>query len=1081
MTDAHYRLRQLKTDLKKLLDRPIEWKDREYDVFFEIEAILHLYEMVFPDQSTHRADDAWMLIAGYGIPGISDTTLRSCLLLREQLRYVKTASAWRSWLKWYKKQPICLYDIKPESDGALYFRQRHYGVELRADRLAAYEALFTAEGRGRDDLDSPEAAPAGRYTFMVDGTLYEIEISEAMAAFAHTTTPSCNLPRHTERSPIWIDLEALLETARELDDLEAQLKIPTRGNWYDRLCSFQWSQFNENHTLEAQRQIKLEGLFHLAGALGVGKSSLIWVLTYHLARWEGRHVTVMVNTVVEALRLAAWLRQLGVAATPALGRQRDKHEIKYGLANARTLNNNLFFQPNATSDPTLAWMPAPCALSGAHGGSIPTGKEPCYRLYNEAQDQRFACPLIPVCPVHQLARDLVDSEVWVVNPMSFLYSLISGFGKRRIPLYEAVYHRSDVLIIDEADRVQVQWDRAFAPTRLLAGSDDALLDGLHRLISNASVGVVGRRRAARAAFNRLTRIDSQAHILSNHLFRLLSTTPRIVKWIKRRQLTNVGLFSQLATAFSKMSPADPAAQKALKKALMEEFRQYWANPLRQQEQGDFHVWVNRLLGTDIREQNLQRELRQWATKRLGWGKTLDSRKRLLLRKLDFCLTLAALLKRTSDIFYQLNWIDDEVNAKESLKSSDFEPADALVNLIPDPPLGVVLGARLIHHVPERSLGMLNAMRYRGIGRWLLLNFVSLYKLQTGWHGPHMLLTSATSWLPGSAQFHLAVSPHALLLPNDEASSPNIDIKFRPVRLENSKWIHVSGAGKRRELRLRQLVRKLATGGKSSDLQEELDYWRDSGKKRSILLVVNSYEQAKWMLEELERLPEWQGRVRRLIPDDAEFEDEFTMHAREVEQFYEHEADILIAPLMAIQRGFNILDEEDAALLGTAYFLVRPFPPPDDISPQVLGMNAWLLDQLQPNTRILREEYSSFGIQAIQKLRLEAYKRWNQRMTAGQRGVAGMDAMVYDEFLRDQFVTIWQTIGRLLRGGRDARVYFADGAFAPKKGKRRMLPDWCVMLDALLHADSDVDQQIAASLYGTAWQAFRRAAERKEIF
>jgi hypothetical protein len=35
----------------------------------------------------------------------------------------------------------------------------------------------------------------------------------------------------------------------------------------------------------------------------------------------------------------------------------------------------------------------------------------------------------------------------------------------------------------------------------------------------------------------------------------------------------------------------------------------------------------------------------------------------------------------------------------------------------------------------------------------------------------------------------------------------------------------------------------------------------------------------------------------------------------------------------------------------------------------------------------------------------------------------------------QLVSIWQVIGRLVRGGQPARVYFCDGAFAPRTGQR----------------------------------------------
>jgi len=236
-----------------------------------------------------------------------------------------------------------------------------------------------------------------------------------------------------------------------------------------------------------------------------------------------------------------------------------------------------------------------------------------------------------------------------------------------------------------------------------------------------------------------------------------------------------------------------------------------------------------------------------------------------------------------------------------------------------------------------------------------------------------------------------------------------------------------------------------------------------------------------VLDEFKHLPEWEGRVRRLVRDDAEMDDDNGLRAREAEQFGAHEADILVAPLMAIQRGFNILDEAEGALLGTAYFLVRPFPPPEDLSPQILSLNAWLLDQLQNHHRLLKAPFGEMGIEGINELRQRAYQRWYQRLKTGRVSVGGMDEAAYKEFLCDNFVTIWQTVGRLLRGGRDARVHFVDATFASVQRQRHMLHDWQMILESLMNAESLHERYLADALYGAAAEAFRRATEQQRIF
>ena len=96
------------------------------------------------------------------------------------------------------------------------------------------------------------------------------------------------------------------------------------------------------------------------------------------------------------------------------------------------------------------------------------------------------------------------------------------------------------------------------------------------------------------------------------------------------------------------------------------------------------------------------------------------------------------------------------------------------------------------------------------------------------------------------------------------------------------------------------------------------------------------------------------------------------------------------------------------------------------------------------------------------------------------GISALDEDIYRQFLRDQFVIMWQTVGRLLRGGRDAHVIFVDGAFSQPEN-RRMLLDWHTMLNELIHAPTAPDRELAEHLYGRAWEAFDRAYQQGDIF
>lgn len=96
---------------------------------------------------------------------------------------------------------------------------------------------------------------------------------------------------------------------------------------------------------------------------------------------------------------------------------------------------------------------------------------------------------------------------------------------------------------------------------------------------------------------------------------------------------------------------------------------------------------------------------------------------------------------------------------------------------------------------------------------------------------------------------------------------------------------------------------------------------------------------------------------------------FGIRTREVETFYEKNADVLIAPLMAIQRGFNILDEIGNALLGSAFFMVRPYPPPHDLTPQIMSLNAWYMTQLHHHGRTVIDTYSD-SLEGIEECQID---------------------------------------------------------------------------------------------------------------
>jgi len=127
------------------------------------------------------------------------------------------------------------------------------------------------------------------------------------------------------------------------------------------------------------------------------------------------------------------------------------------------------------------------------------------------------------------------------------------------------------------------------------------------------------------------------------------------------------------------------------------------------------------------------------------------------------------------------------------------------------------------------------------------------------------------------------------------------------------------------------------------------------KGRKILLLVNSYEQVDWVYQRLVDLG-WKDKVIPLSPDD-EIPDDWddshdnynSLQRGQSPNFATRPEVILLAPLKAMERGHNIVDDQGMAVIAAAYFLILPHPVPDDLSYAIHAINRWAIDNYKTAT------------------------------------------------------------------------------------------------------------------------------------
>jgi hypothetical protein len=401
-------------------------------------------------------------------------------------------------------------------------------------------------------------------------------------------------------------------------------------------------------------------------------------------------------------------------------------------------------------------------------------------------------------------------------------------------------------------------------------------------------------------------------------------------------------------------------------------------------------------------------------------------------------------------------VEAALNLAASSNVLSRRPPEDYRPLVPESPMGNILGFQFQSDdsgTGETQSGELRFFRCTGSGREALLGLTSLTAAD-GLPSPHVVLMSGTSWAGTSTRYHVLTEVGAILRPPQDELDAIARTTFTTCFLKGTdgKPLKLSGTKPQlRPLMLEKMLGQLARprpDGSPSPLQAELAAISDD-KRRRLLILTGSYDEARKAADYLETIERWAGRVCRLVSDDAEQDHLWRLTAQvtrparggpakvlrrgDVATFAETGAEILVAPLLAIERGHNILNDEGTAAIGSVFFLARPHPRPDDIGLAIQAVNDWAARMLRDGNfdELVRSQPSLDA--AGKQFRHLARVKWHRLLT---RELAWSRLSLEEKisFTWDQLVVIWQVIGRLVRGGVAARVVFVDAPFAERQAQ-----------------------------------------------
>ena len=824
-----------------------------------------------------------------------------------------------------------------------------------------------------------------------------------------------------------------------------------------------------------QGNLIIDGMMHVAGMVGAGKSTLAELLAMYGAERGDWHTTLIVGDTLTAIELAARINntldapQNEPVAIPLLGRTTRGDHFQKVKASPGT----------NTYQWGMSWLNSTCLLQGMVSLEsleypLPQGSEPCEYLEQKSKDTNqtsnfSACPLYSLCPARMIDRKIPMAKVWVTTPQAMVLSrLMPQQDLRRLRLSEMIYHFSDLVIFDEINSDQQVLDDIFAPERRLI--DDRKGGDLCDLDRDSS-GWFGQSPRTPIHIRR-RRALSYAQIASEHIGNMLETHKILQQWAEKIGYFSPSMmFRDISRNLNKLihiQKDDTIESDQEKNPFLSTLWAFQEMDKINLPKADNHdlmilreILRNSLFGGN-NQTDYQPDAVEWikimlAKESADCADVSDSQLKELALKLEFSIALSGL----EYFLYELGFTypEDADDGDNELQAPDFRRMiyvpEEFIGALPASPLGSVSGFRFTSAKLKDTSGRdrhLQYFRFITPGRYFLMNFPYLFA-NSGRPGPNTLCMSGTSWMEDFDTYHFAVRPTGILEAPEKAirAIQKSEFYFHPLRDSNGNSIKVSGSGNLDN----ELVKMAVSLSGSPQISQSLlsltmqrlidmstnEEWKN---RQRILILVNSYNQAKLVAQTIStqirsEKPDW--RVQYLVRATGD-------EAREQESYWEYleggakrlsrpnlsnigmtdVPTVLVAPLLAVGRRHNILNQEGTAAFGAIFFATRPMKTPDDISRWVYWINYQTIKMLQnPNA------WEWYGA-SNPKDRLLCIRRqmnyWWSRIEGYKPSVIMRIPSLRRSMAATMAAIVIQASGRLLRGGVPLLAYFLDAAWAP---------------------------------------------------
>lgn len=988
------------------------------DDFIKAEMTLALLEKCKPEGDPTKA---YLLLHNYSLLGevVCDET---AFLLQKAHRLLHSCSSKMNWAKVLEnyrnaQSEFCLYIFteKIEKGSKILKFARNTELAVEPDRADVY---FKYIRKHKEDRHF-EYAKGGEYSYSIKDKTSSTVYSADVKIPDRTPQMPISPPPKKTRKKISVSTDELLASAVEMAE-----KKPD-DYCYSILKSNTLKAVTEGNVKSANR-LEIDKITNLVGMVGSGKSTLMKVLSYHLAKAD-KKVLLVLDTVSSVLEMCSYLSQFGVSVSPVIGRSGcEKYIDQVAKAHEKYLQNEY-----------SKYLTAPCIIDGmaknkSDKSSVPMfGSEPCRSLMKNKK--HYNCPYMDICPAVRMYRDVYTSNVIVTTVQGLAAIRLLGDNKLFL---EYVLEQADLVIFDECDKVQKTLDEFFTPSASFdkfrqnaatlcseaMNKETEALDGMEKNESGyirklmRSLGVCMAVREAISAYGGTWRTILSRTFSAEILYQAICRENQKNKYISDKSLEHmrrvtIGL------------DHDKDIEHILKFALSEDDIKIFSS--------DISDWLT--------DNNCKPD------------KTFSDHIKLYL-------VVAAFDNYIREISDSYLFLPYERKTQQELTDFLSTRFTAQQKILPSSAMGNLFGMK---NDPQKGLIL---YRQYAFGRALMDRMPWLRLTDEGQPaGPNVLLLSGSSWADGCLQYHVNV-PVKYLLEAEEWKRRKI-AESKMIDLGTA--IRVSGSGsEEREENLTEVIKKIM-----GTIEAEL---RSEGK---LLMIVNSYSEAQTAANYLNRLLSNGKTVACMCREADEFDENMILRS-EIADFSDHSADIMVAPAQAIERGYNIVDKDGHSAFGSVFFLVRPMEVPDEISSKCTKLNGYLERHC-----VLSGKKNAFDRAA--KLRSEATRQWSLMERQGKMQLSSLDPVMKLDVTASLFVLILQIFGRLCRITDESkpapRVYFADGAF---RRSEKNTAGYDLLNELIDYLDSMIDNKetgkIAETLYQPFYEAFKKGVEKNEF-